>query len=602
MKLVWRLIGSELKAHKKAILLRILFAALIAATPYAFSFLGKWLVDEALQVSGPPAAANAVEEAAGMTIEWRANTTEEKLRLLGIFLAASLGLHLLTTALGAWSEHLNSRTVQQIVYDLRSRVNERLANADRELFGREQVGQLMTRVLDDCGNIPPNLTNLVINFVTQLMMLALGLFLLLRLNPSMTWVAVAALPFYAIACLIFLPRIRSNTEDLRTNASRMNGYIVERLSNIATVKNYAQEPQENQTFGGIVDHQSDMARRQHRLNLSFNTITTLITGLATLGVLIFGFLNIKAGTMQLGEVLAFHQVTAQLFVPISALVGMTTVAQTLQVLASRVFTILDAPVAIEQADETVEVEDLRGEITFEDVSMQYLAGGPFAVDKVNLTIPAGQTVCIVGRSGCGKSTLLQLLTRVYDPSEGTIRIDGVDIREWRLRRLRRVVGNVLYDCDVFSGTVAENIAYGAPKADRQRIEEIARKLHFHDYIQSLPKGYDTHLGRGGISLEPEELLKLNLARALLTNPTILTVDDTFATVEEQVEATLRAELELLLHERTILIATSRLSICQDADLIVVMQRGAIEQVGTHQELLAQPGLYRRLYTRQMGKH
>jgi ATP-binding cassette subfamily B protein len=607
MNLVWRLIREHIQPHAKAMLVRFLITAAVAATPYAFSFLGKWLVDEALQVTGPPKAANApagAERAAAAAgpvgIEWKAKTTEEKLQLLAIFLAASLGIHVLVTALSALSELLNSRTVHQLVLDMRSAVHEKLGRLEMGLFGREQVGQLMTRTLDDTGAIPGNLTNLVINVCTQVAMLVLGLVLLLRLNVQMTLIALAALPFYAVSCVVFLPRLRRNAEQMRDRAAALNGHVVERLSNIATIKNYAQEEREIASFGGLLDDNLALARHNHNLHLFFGTLTTIVTGVGTLAVLAFGFLNIKAQRMQLGEVLAFYQVTAQLFVPISALVGMTTVAQTLQVLAERVYGILDTQETLRNAPDAIDPGEVRGEIEFDDVSLRYQEGGPFAVQNVSVRIPAGTTTCIVGPTGCGKSTLIALLTRLYDPTDGAIRLDGTDIRKLRVRRLRRAIGNILHDCQVFSGTFAENLRFGAPQAGREEIEAAARLVGLHDFIESLPHGYETRVGRQGLTLGTEQLVKLAVARALVTKPAVLTVDDTFATIEEEVEQQLRSAIRAASSDQTVVVATSRLSICEDADLVIVMQRGRVIQTGTHLELLAAAGVYRRMYMRQMG--
>jgi len=287
-------------------------------------------------------------------------------------------------------------------------------------------------------------------------------------------------------------------------------------------------------------------------------------------------------------------------VPISALVGMGTVIQTLNVLAGRVYGILDMPETLTEAPDAVEFKDIEGEIDFENVSLRYAEGGPFAVQSVSLRIPAGTTVCLVGPTGCGKSTLLSLLTRLYDPTEGTIRIDGVDIRTARLRSLRLAIGNIFHDCTVLSGTFAQNIRYGAPGATQADIEAAARLVDLHDSMAAQPKGYDTQLGRGGLTLDAQQRVKLAIARALVTRPAILTVDDTFATIEEDVEARLRAALGKTLADETVVIATSRLSICEDADVVVVMQRGKVQQIGTHAELFATPGIYRRMYMRQMG--
>jgi len=602
MNLVWRLARTRLKGHLGALLIRFLVAACVAATPYTFSFLGKWLVDEALQVTPPAKAAAAPQRqnARPVSIEWKAKTPQEKLRLLLVFFAASMGIHVFVTGLSFLSELLNARTVQQMTYELRSEVREKLAHLEMRLFTREQVGQRMTRVFDDCGSIAGNLVNLVINACTQTASLILGIVLLLRLDVTMTLVALTALPFYAVSCLLLLPRLRRNAATLRDRYAMLNGHVIERLSAVTTIKSYAQEDREIERFGTILDGNMAGWRQQNRLNVAFATLTTLITAGATLSVLAFGFLNIKAGRMRLGEVLAFYQVTARLFVPISALVGATALAQTLRILAERIYEVLDTEQTLVDAPDAVDLPQIRGDIAFEGVSLRYQEGGPFAVRDVTLAIPAGTVACFVGPTGCGKSTLLNLLTRLYDPTEGTIRIDGVDIRKLRVNTLRRSVGNILHDPTILTATVAENIRFGAPEATQEEIEAAARTVELHDDVAALPRGYDTLLGRGGAALSPEQMTRLAVARALVTRPAILTIDDTFSAIEEDVEKRLRAAVRTAHAGRTVLIATSRLSICQDADTVVVMHKGQVVQTGTHHELLGTPGVYRRMYMRQMG--
>lgn len=613
MGLVWRLIREMLAKHKRAVFARVLIAAAVAATPYAFSFLGKWLVDEALQVTGPPAAEVAADEAeagvieenepaetAPLALEWRARTTEEKLRLLVIFLVISLGIHVGVTVFSGLSELLNARMVHGMVFDLRTRLQAKLSDLELGLFHREQVGQLMTRTLDDTGQIPAHLCNLVINTCTHILMLVLGAVLLLGLNPRMAFIVLGALPFYAVACIYFLPRLRSNAEALRDRLAAFNGYLVERLSNILTIKNYAQEGRETAAVGRRIADFQVLSQRQHRLNLYFDTSRTLITGFSTLAVLTLGFLNIRAQRMQLGEVLAFWQVTAQLFVPISALVGMATVAQTLRVLGERVYTILDAEETLRDGPDAIDIPELQGHVRFENVSLRYTAGGPFAVRNVTLDIPADSTVCLVGPTGCGKSTLIALLTRLYDPTEGSVRLDGVDIRSFRVSGLRRAVGNVLRECKVFSGTIAENIRFGRPDASQDEVEQAAESVGLHDLILTLHDGYDTRVGPGGMDLTSGWLTRIAVARALLTRPAVVTIDDTFSSLDEEAEHQLHRAVRSAAAGRTVLIATSRLDLCAEADMVVVMQKGTIEQIGKHHDLLAVPGVYRRMYMLQMG--
>ena len=598
MGLVLRMIRERLRPHVAGIAVRIALVAAVAATPYAFSFLGKWLVDDALQVAAPKPGAPSV---AGVGVQWKARTPDQKLRLLALFLAASMGLHLLTTGLSFLAEVLNANMSQRMALGLRGAVHEKLNRSSLAFFGREQIGRHMTRVLDDAGALPGVLINLVVSLVTQVAMLGLGLYLLLRLNPQMTLAPLIALPFYAAACLYFVPRLRRNTDALREGAAALQGHVIERLSNVLTIKNYAQEEREILAFDERLDGQLGLARTQHNLNLYFNTSTTVITGVATLAVLAYGFLNLRAGRMQLGGALAFYQVTAQLFVPLGALISLTAVVQTARSHGERVYAILDAPSDIVDAPDAAAPSDFRGEVAFENVSLRYAEGGPLAVRNVSLRIPAGTRVSLVGPTGSGKSTLIALLTRLYDPTEGVVSLDGLDVRRLPVKQLRRAVGNVLRDAQVFTGTVVDNLRFGDREAGRDAIGAAARLVGLEAYILDLPKGYDTLLGVGGLTLPPERMAQLALARALVTQPAILTIDDTFAVVEPEAERELQAALRGALADRTIIHATSRLSSCEDADMVVVMRQGRVEQTGTHDDLLARPGLYRRMYLRQMGQ-
>ena len=599
MSAIRRLYRMLLRDQARRIAAIILIASVVAAVPYGFSMLGKWLVDDVLQVSGPPKVA-ATQQAGNAAPAWQPKSQSQKLRLLAVFFAITMAVHVAATGLGAWSELIKSRMTHQLIFRLRRRVHDKIATMDMAAFSRESVGQLMTRVLDDAANIPGSLVQFVVSLCTQVLMLLLGLYLLVRLNPRMALAVVATLPFYAVAAAIFLPRIKRNTEDLRDYVAGLNGWIIERLSHIATIKGYAQEERETATFHGRIDGLLGRSRRQYILNLYFGTISTVITGLGTLSVLILGFLSLRAGRMQLGEVLAFYQVTAQLFLPVSALVGLAPVMQTVQVFARRVFSILDTPLKVADATDSVALETVRGEIDFDAVSMRYQEGGPFAVDEATLHIPAGATVCFVGPTGCGKSTLLSLLVRLWDPTSGAIRLDGCDIRRVAVRDLRAAVADVIADSRVFSGTVAENIAFGAPDAPRERVEEVARIVGLDAWARSLDKGYDTPLS-GDADLTDEQSARLGLARALIADPAVITIDDAYSRVPEEFEHALRQSFDEATRDRTVLIATSRLSVCEDADMVVVMQQGKIVETGTHDELLTRHGVYRRLYLRQMGR-
>ena len=636
MRAVWHMMWPHLRKHISGLLVMFVIAVIVSASPYFFSFLGKWLVDEALQVTGAPKAA-AIENAAGagakdaatsagtagmaaatdarpadtakagapkavapVSGEWKPKTQPEKTRLLLIFFIVSIAVHLLTTGISAVSDLINSKMVFEMVCDLRSQAHDRLQSAKMAFFAREQVGQIMSRLLDDTNAIPGNLTNLVINVCTQIVMLIMGIVLLLRLNVRLTLIALAALPLYVLVSYFFLARIKRNTEQSRTAESEFNGFVVERLSGVVNIKNYAQEDREVVNFGVSLDKNMGLGLEASKLGLYFGTLTSVVTNVGTLAVLTYGFLNIKAGSMQLGEVMAFYGVAAQLFVPVSVLVSMMNVAQVLEVWAGRVNRILEAPREEDDALEAAAMPPVKGEIAFEHVSLRYEEGGPFAVEDATLAIPAGQSVCIVGPPGSGKSSLVTMLSRLWDPSSGVIKVDGVDITNMPLRRLRRVMGTIFSEPLVFTGTIAENIAYGNPEATRQKIEEAAKLAELHDYVMGLKDKYETRVGQGGLSLDVEALTTLSVARAMVAEPAILTVDEGFAPISEELEERLRAMIRCQLADRTIIITTNRMSICKHADMVVVMEKGKIRQVGTHKSLMAVPGSYRRMYARQMG--
>ena len=630
MKLVIRFYREHVIRHWGKLLLAFVLTATVNQTPYAFSMLGKWLVDDVLQIGrkgkgkaaapeqpkaeerpaeGPrppepqaPVASGAVE-APAQTVPPPATgpptrPTEEKIRLLWVFLAISLGLRLLTAVFGAGSGYLTSSAGQRVLFRLRAAIQQKLTQLPLSYFDRYSTGQIMVRVMDDANAAQANTVNLPVNVLTNLVTLVVGLVLVSKINPTMAWMALGVLPLYGAGSMLFMGALRRNTEAVREANADLQSLLEEKLTYIATVKYYAQELGETERFSDRLGENLKLAWRQNFLNTGLSVVLMIISGLGATGVLMYGFWQLRDGNMLLGEVLAVYQMTALLFGPITALTNTNVVLQTTGVILSRIYEVLDIEPEITDAPDAVELAEVRGDLAFEDVSLQYVEGGPVALRNVSLQLPAGKTLAVIGPSGCGKSTLAALLLRFYDPTEGRILLDGEDLRRIRLHDLRQAMDMASQEARVFSGTVAQNIAFGDPDIDRARIEHVAQVAGAHDDILQLPKGYDTLVGKGGEQLPMELIQRLTIARTLVGNPAVFIFDDSASAMSEEEEENLYLAVEQAHAAQTLVIITNRVKTAENADLLAVMRDGRIIELGADAELKEQKGVYWRMYLHQ----
>ena len=386
---------------------------------------------------------------------------------------------------------------------------------------------------------------------------------------------------------------------LRSHMDHISSMLQERLSAHELIQSYGQEKTESTHFSSQAKQVMDASIRGSTYSITFNQLSAFLNKIGNTLIYCAGCYYFVKGSMGYGDVVAFCAYATQILGPV---VRFTTVAnQVVQVGVSvdRINEVLDREPAITEAPDAVPVETLKGDIKVDGVTFKYDDGTP-ALEDVHLSFKAGMHLALVGPAGSGRSTMAMLVRRFYEPGDGNIQVDGTDIKQYQLKDYPNAIAMALPESAIFDDTIRANLCYGKPDAAEERMIEVSKAVGLHSFVEGLADGYDTRLGTGGLKLSPTQLVQLAVARAVVMEPAILTVDDTYSTIEEDVEKRLRAAVRTALQDRTIIIATSRLSICEDADLVVTMQNGKVIQVGTHEGLLSEVGLYRRMYMRQMG--
>lgn len=592
MKLIWRFYKMYVFRHWGKLLVAFLLTATVNQAPYGFSMLGKWLVDDVLQVGGK----NKTEVV--QQTDTPSKSAEDKYQGLWIFLAISLGLRVGTAGFGGWAGYLTSSAGQRVLFRLRSSLQEKLSNLPLAYFDKYSTGQLMVRVMDDANGAQNNTVNLPVNVGTQLVTLIVGVVLLWNINPTMTLMALGVLPFYGVGALLFMKPLRENTEQMRVANSELQSLIEEKLTFVPTIKYYAQEASESTRFFARLQENLKIGFRQNALNTGLSVTLMIISGLGATGILLYGFYQLQNGTMKLGEVLAVYQMTALLFGPITALTNVNVQLQTTGIILARIYEVLDMNPELDDAPNAQVVSNLNGEITFDHVSLRYVEGGPVALKDVNFHLPAGQTMAILGPSGCGKTAVANLVARFYDPTEGQILIDGTNVRAFELQSLRKSIGIASQESRIFSGTVSQNIAFGDDDIDQETIVTSAKVAGVHEAITNLTKGYETLIGKGGETLPQEMVQRLSIARTLLGSPAIFIFDDSVSALSEEAEELLFEDVEKAFEKQTLIIITNRVRTAENAHHILVMRDGSVVEQGTHKTLTESKGVYWRMYLHQ----
>jgi ABC-type multidrug transport system fused ATPase/permease subunit len=487
---------------------------------------------------------------------------------------------------------------QKVSYNIRNALYGRLQRLSFSFHDRNQTGQLMSRATVDV-EATRMFFSMGLLGMAQVVLMFIGVaYMLLSMNWQLGLMTLAFCIPVAWLAATFGTRIRPIWLRVQAMMGFMGNTLEESLSGTAVVKAFSHEEEESRRFSVQAQSLYDDSMQAARL-MSINMPTmVLLVSLPTVLILWYGGHQVVAGTMTIGEVTQFILLVAMLMMPIRRLGMMVNLFSRTASAGQRVLEILDTESDVKEKPGALDLGKVKGRVTFENVSFSYGKLGA-ALKDVSFEAQPGQLVALLGPSGSGKSTIASLLGRFYDATAGRILIDGIDIRDVTLSSLRKNVVTAQQDVFLFSATVRENIAYGAKDAGMDRIIEVSKAAYLHDFISSLPEGYDTWVGERGDTLSGGEKQRLSIARTLLVDPGILILDDSTASVDSETEKLIRQALDRLIKGRTTFIITHRLPIIQNADLILLLQDGEVVEKGTHQELIARNGVYKEVYESQL---
>ena len=486
---------------------------------------------------------------------------------------------------------------QKIMYDLRMQIFRHLQKLDVSFFDKNPVGRLMTRVTTDVDALNELFTSGVISVFDDIFTLSGIILSLFLLNYRLALGIVAILPFLILVTLLFKIKVRDSFRKVRTAIARINAFLQENITGAAVVQLFSQEKKQYRQFTRINKDHLDANLQSIFYYAIFFPLLELISASAVALIVWYGGRQVLAGTLTLGTLVAFIQYSDRFFSPISDLSEKYTILQSAMASSERIFKLLDTEPSIASPSQTGSLTVERGSIEFRNVSFFYNAGEPVLHD-VSFNVEPGEKIAVVGATGAGKSTIISLLSRFYDVQQGEIRVDGENIRNFNLQGLRSSIGIVLQDVFLFSGSVSENIRLGNHRISDQQVQRAAETVHASHFIRKLERQFSTEVGERGSSLSVGQKQLLAFARALAFDPKILVLDEATSSIDTETELLIRDALAKLMAGRTSIIIAHRLSTIQNADRIIVLHRGRIREVGSHQELLRLRGIYWKLYQLQ----
>ena len=489
---------------------------------------------------------------------------------------------------------------QRIIYDIRNMLYNKLTEQSLSFFTHRKTGELLGRITYDITLLQGAVSTTVTSLMRDVMSIIFLLGVIFNSDWLLALLSLIVFPIMVYPIVHFGQKMRKASYDGQVSMGKMSSLIEETVGGIRVVKAFGMEEYEQNRFKAITkDFMTHQIKALKVQALSF-PIMEFVAGLGIAGILLYGGIRVAHGEATAGGLMSFIVSLLLLYDPVRRLSRANNEVQQGLSAAERIFEILDAPVDVQNPKEPQPIQPFSNHIAFENVCLTYPDASKPVLQNIDLNIQSGEVVALVGRSGAGKTTLANMLLRFMDPTSGSINLDGHDIRNFKQTDLRSQMSLVTQEIVLFNDTVLHNIAYGHENIDREKVMEIAKIANAHEFIEKLENGYDTLVGERGVILSGGQRQRLSLARALLKNAPILVLDEATSSLDTESERLVQQAIDKLMQDRTVLVIAHRLSTIRNADKIVVLDAGKIVQVGSHDTLIEQGGIYAELYQLQFG--
>ena len=554
--------------------------------------IGSTVTVTALNLLGPIITGRIID-----TILVSPEIVRENYNVLVLLSASLVGITALTGALNFAQRYVGQYIGQRVAFDIRNTVFSALQEKSFSFYDKTRTGELMSRVTGDVDGIRMFLQFGVRMLIGTFLGLGGAILMMLSMNLQLTLISLAIFPFIFLISIRMAKLIRPSYARVRQILGRMNTVLQEGIVGIKVIRVFAREDFEIERFNRINEEYTEANRESIRLMATYRPLMTLMLSIGTAIIYIYGGSSVISGGFSLGSLVAFDLFILRLTMPMRFLGMAISFMQNALVGADRVFEIIDMKSDVEERENAIILPSIEGRVSFNNVSFEYLEGKK-VLKEINLLIKPRETVALVGGTGSGKSTLTNLIPRFYDVSEGSIEVDGRDVRDVTLKSLRGQIGIVPQETFLFSTTIRENMVYGKPSATMDEVIRAAKMAQAHDFIESFPDGYNTLVGERGVTLSGGQKQRIAIARAILSDPKILIFDDSTSSVDVETEHEIQTAIRNLLKDRTTFIITQRLSTIKNADRIVVLENGEIIEEGSHEELIVRDGVYATIYRTQ----